>query len=52
MSCGIAANHDPVAVAVHELNFPGAEHLPPGDVARMVLADLQIVDRWADNALQ
>ncbi|MEU2106386.1 DNA cytosine methyltransferase [Nocardia sp. NPDC019255] len=47
----LAANHNPVAVAVHELNFPGAEHLPPGDVKDIVLEDLPATELfWASPA--
>ncbi|MEV6340975.1 DNA cytosine methyltransferase [Nocardia vinacea] len=47
----IAANHNPVAVAVHEMNFPGAEHLPPGDVEKIVLQDLPPTELfWASPA--
>ncbi|MFD0366347.1 DNA cytosine methyltransferase, partial [Nocardia sp. GCM10030253] len=47
----IAANHNPVAVAVHELNFPGAEHLPPGDVEDLDIEDLPATELfWASPA--
>jgi DNA (cytosine-5)-methyltransferase 1 len=44
----IAANHNPVCVQVHALNFPNAEHLPPGDVRELDLASLPATDLfWA-----
>ncbi|WP_063016322.1 DNA cytosine methyltransferase [Nocardia nova] len=48
---GIAANHSPVCVAVHELNFPTVEHLPPGDVRDIDLARLPATELfWASPA--
>lgn len=35
-----AANHNPVCVEAHSLNFPDADHLPPGDVRDIDLAKL------------
>lgn len=47
----IAANHNPIAVEVHELNFPGAEHLPPGDVRKIALEKLPATELfWASPA--
>ncbi|WP_306357333.1 MULTISPECIES: DNA methyltransferase [unclassified Nocardia] len=51
ISLRIAANHNPVAVAVHELNFPDAEHLPPGDVEGLELEKLPPTELfWASPA--
>ncbi|MBH0780365.1 DNA cytosine methyltransferase [Nocardia bovistercoris] len=47
----IAANHNEVATAVHALNFPGTEHLPPGDVKDLDLAALPYTELfWASPA--
>lgn len=47
----IAANHNPVCVAVHELNFPTVEHLPPGDVRDIDLTRLPATELfWASPA--
>ncbi|WP_157103739.1 DNA cytosine methyltransferase [Nocardia harenae] len=47
----IAANHNETAVAVHALNFPDAEHLPPGDVEDIDLATLPPTELfWASPA--
>ncbi|WP_216915225.1 DNA methyltransferase [Nocardia noduli] len=47
----LAANHNPVCVQVHSLNFPGTEHLPPGDVEDIDLATLPYTEMfWASPA--
>lgn len=47
----LAGNHDPVCVEVHALNFPGTEHLPPGDVRKIDLAKLPYTELfWASPA--
>lgn len=47
----LAANHSEVCVAVHSLNFPHAEHLPPGDVEDIDLATLPYTELfWASPA--
>ncbi|WP_159850477.1 DNA methyltransferase [Nocardia sp. CY41] len=47
----LAANHNPVCVEVHSLNFPTVEHLPPGDVEDIVLEDLPYSEMfWASPA--
>src|SRR5690606_9352329 len=47
----LAANHNPVCVDVHALNFPAAEHLPPGDVEDIDLASLPYSELfWASPA--
>ncbi|MBA4856824.1 DNA cytosine methyltransferase [Nocardia farcinica] len=47
----LAANHNPVCVEVHTLNFPDAEHLPPGDVEAIDLATLPYTELfWASPA--
>lgn len=47
----LAANHNPVCVEVHSLNFPDAEHLPPGDVEDIALDELPYTELfWASPA--
>ncbi|MBF6358245.1 DNA cytosine methyltransferase [Nocardia higoensis] len=47
----LAANHNPICVDVHSLNFPAAEHLPPGDVKAIDLATLPYSELfWASPA--
>ncbi|WP_085995494.1 DNA cytosine methyltransferase [Nocardia testacea] len=47
----LAANHNEVCVQVHSLNFPDAEHLPPGDVEEIDLTTLPYTELfWASPA--
>lgn len=47
----LAANHNPECVDIHSLNFPTADHLPPGDVEDIDLAKLPYSELfWASPA--
>ncbi|MFG2447549.1 DNA methyltransferase [Nocardia fluminea] len=51
VSTALAGNHNPICVQVHQLNYPHAEHLPPGDVTALDLATLPYTELfWASPA--
>ncbi|OBB38720.1 DNA cytosine methyltransferase [Nocardia sp. 852002-51244_SCH5132740] len=51
LELGLAGNHDETCTKVHTLNFPRADHLPPGDVEDIDLATLPYTEMfWASPA--